>query len=542
MAWLHTWVGLWFSWLLFAVFLTGTLAVFEEPIGHWMTPEHALAETAVHAEGVEKAGEAAALARRGQRLQFGVNYMRQAKGDADMWELWPVNRNSSHSLDAYWLESDGGYGSMRLDPLTGAPLPMHGDGHDDGAPKVRATQGGRHFVDFHYELHSARVGLWIVAIATMGMLVALVSGIVVHKRIFKDFFTFRPAKGQRSWLDAHNALAVLTIPFLFMIAYTGLAFYGFIYLPAPVVAQYGLGPAATQHFYDDIEHSAKPPRSGVPMAPPELEPFAARAAATLGQQVRAVVIDHPQDAAMRICVYGWNEQDDLQRRINVSTGMMCFAGASGAVLQVRMPGEVAGAAQSTRQVMSALHMASFGGLVVKWLYFLCGLAGAAMMGSGAVLFMVKRRQRHGGEFGSATQRVYRLIEGLNVAAIAGLALACIGYLWANRLLPAAMEQRADWEVRAFFLVWLLSLVHALLRPAARAWPEQLAALVCLCLLLPLLNWLSTGDHLAAQMGRGDWESAGVELASLAFAALAGWAALLLNKRRSKTASKVVLAA
>ncbi|SUY94691.1 Uncharacterized iron-regulated membrane protein [Comamonas testosteroni] len=37
-AWLHTWCGLWFSWLLYAVFLTGTLAVFEEPITHWMTP------------------------------------------------------------------------------------------------------------------------------------------------------------------------------------------------------------------------------------------------------------------------------------------------------------------------------------------------------------------------------------------------------------------------------------------------------------------------------------------------------------------------
>ena len=34
MAWLHTWVGLWFSWLLFAAFLTGTLAVFAEPITH----------------------------------------------------------------------------------------------------------------------------------------------------------------------------------------------------------------------------------------------------------------------------------------------------------------------------------------------------------------------------------------------------------------------------------------------------------------------------------------------------------------------------
>ena len=44
MAWLHTWVGLWFSWLLFTVFLTGSLAVFSEPITHWMTPEHHAAE------------------------------------------------------------------------------------------------------------------------------------------------------------------------------------------------------------------------------------------------------------------------------------------------------------------------------------------------------------------------------------------------------------------------------------------------------------------------------------------------------------------
>ncbi|WP_157055319.1 PepSY domain-containing protein, partial [Achromobacter spanius] len=46
MAWLHTWVGLWFSWLLYAVFLTGSLALFAEPITHWMTPEHHAAEAA----------------------------------------------------------------------------------------------------------------------------------------------------------------------------------------------------------------------------------------------------------------------------------------------------------------------------------------------------------------------------------------------------------------------------------------------------------------------------------------------------------------
>ena len=39
MAWLHTWTGLIFGWLLFAIFLTGTLAYFKDEIIHWMQPE-----------------------------------------------------------------------------------------------------------------------------------------------------------------------------------------------------------------------------------------------------------------------------------------------------------------------------------------------------------------------------------------------------------------------------------------------------------------------------------------------------------------------
>ncbi|EPM93235.1 membrane protein, partial [Pseudomonas syringae pv. actinidiae ICMP 19070] len=39
MAWLHTWVGLLFGWLLFAIFLTGTLSYFKDEITQWMQPE-----------------------------------------------------------------------------------------------------------------------------------------------------------------------------------------------------------------------------------------------------------------------------------------------------------------------------------------------------------------------------------------------------------------------------------------------------------------------------------------------------------------------
>ncbi|MET0610513.1 MAG: PepSY-associated TM helix domain-containing protein, partial [Pseudomonas caspiana] len=39
MAWLHTWIGLVFGWLLFAIFLTGTMSYFKEEINRWTHPE-----------------------------------------------------------------------------------------------------------------------------------------------------------------------------------------------------------------------------------------------------------------------------------------------------------------------------------------------------------------------------------------------------------------------------------------------------------------------------------------------------------------------
>ena len=39
MAWLHTWTGLLLGWLLFAIFLTGTIAYFRSEVTYWMRPE-----------------------------------------------------------------------------------------------------------------------------------------------------------------------------------------------------------------------------------------------------------------------------------------------------------------------------------------------------------------------------------------------------------------------------------------------------------------------------------------------------------------------
>ncbi|MFP3787432.1 PepSY-associated TM helix domain-containing protein, partial [Burkholderia sp. SIMBA_024] len=74
----------------------------------------------------------------------------------------------------------------------------------------------------HFDLHYLPVvcARYIVRCCAMFMLVPIISGIITHKKIFKDFFTFRPGKGQRSWLDFHNASAVLALPYHAMITYT----------------------------------------------------------------------------------------------------------------------------------------------------------------------------------------------------------------------------------------------------------------------------------------------------------------------------------
>lgn len=513
-AWLHTWCGLWFSWLLFAVFLTGTLAVFEDPISHWMTPEH-------HAEEAKAASTATSepTVSLSQRLQWGLAYMEKQHPGAVMWELWPADPQGAGDLRVYWFDAKNQYAAVQLDPHSGDEVKAQ-----PGA-QLRQTLGGHHFVSFHYELHAGQIGLWIVGVAALAMLVALVSGVITHRRIFKDFFTFRPRKGQRSWLDAHNAVAVLTLPFQLMIAYTGLALSSLTFLPAGMATYFGASEAARKAFVTELNEPGKPQRSGQPMAVPDLEPFVLRGQELMGQPVRAVVVDYPGDAAARIGVYGWNDAEDLRKRLSPTTGMVMFSAATSEVLQLRKPGGVEGGAPAlTQSVIGSLHMANSGGLVLKWLYFVCGLAGSAMMATGAILFVVKRRAKHLGEFGSATARVYRLIEGLNVAAIAGLGIACIAYLWANRLVPLGLAHRDDWELGVFFTLWLLALVHAWLRPPAVAWRQQLAVLAALCLLLPVLNWLTTGDHLLAQLHEGDWESAGVELVAAAFgvAAVGAW--------------------
>jgi uncharacterized iron-regulated membrane protein len=521
MAWLHTWSGLLVGWVLFLVFAAGTASYFKDEITFWMKPElHAVAQTPMP---------------QAQSAEGAVAFLQQRGADAPRWFITlPTEREPSTSV--LWLKPPPPAGSApverrrrfdraMLDPATGQAMT---------AP--RETRGGEFFYRLHFDLHymPAIWARWIVGFCAMFMLVAIFSGIVTHKRIFKDFFTFRPKKGQRSWLDAHNVTAVLALPYHLMITYTGLVTLMFMYMPwGPQVAYKDRG--GEQAFFSEAfpgggRDQFKASGNKAPLAP--IAPMVAQASAHWNSAaVGRITVHLPNDANSVVSITRAegpqlsNDQPSMQ-----------FNGATGALIGAF--GEAAKPAAETRGVLYGLHIGRFADPLLRALFFLSGLAGCLMVATGLLLWAVKERQKfaktlkQGGRIGFGL----RLVDGLNVGAVAGLPVAMAAFFWANRLLPLDVAERGAAEIRWFFIVWSATAVLGLLRPTLRMWQAQLGLGALLFVLLPVLNAFTGPAPLTVSLRSGPSAVAGIDLVVMALGLGLAGAVWLVERKRRKTAA------
>jgi hypothetical protein len=197
--------------------------------------------------------------------------------------------------------------------------------------------------------------------------------------------------------------------------------------------------------------------------------------------------------------------------LSARTPSLTYEGATGKLVwQSPAPG----GASVTAGAMIGLHAGRFADYGMRWIYFLCGVAGSVMVASGLVLWTVKRREKLPDparpHFG------FRVVERLNVAVIAGFPLGIAAMLWANRLLPVAMKGRGEWEVHVLFLAWLAALLLALVRRPQIAWTIVLGTTGILLAAIPFYNLVATNQGIAATIVRGDWLMAGTDAVILVF--------------------------
>jgi len=542
MAWLHTWFGLVLGYVLMIAFFFGALSVFDREIDRWAIPQTRFEPQVMPSFdrmlapifktiGPEEEELAAARARVGGPLPASLPLMN--------WSAYTTHRDPVLQMYAEFAVTnnpndpdDHVHGHVTIDPRSGAVLP-----HD------QLKIGSEFFYPLHYSLHIEwkSLGYWIVGLAALVMLAALVSGVVMHRKFFREFFTFRPGKHvRRSMLDLHNLTGVVALPFHFVFALSGLTIFAGIYLP---VSETMLRPQAQAHAMAEAQAKGlafKPAGVPAPMASVDAMVVEAKrrwAARDMPGEVGFLQINHVGDANAYVSIYRAGSD-----RVALVGQAVHFAGTTGKViLEEPPPTPVA----SINNFLTGLHLQHFEHWMLRWFYVLGGLLGCACIATGFFFFVEKRKAQHAKQ-GS---RAVRCVDALAVTTVTGMVIAALAILVANRLLPADLSHRGDWEKSVFWGSWLLAFAHAAWRSApvaqarlAPAWREQCWAIAALAVSAVALNWITTGDHLGKTLAQAYWPVAGLDLALLVSAGLAALAARRLRRRERQSVAAAAAAA
>ncbi len=535
MAWLHTWFGLVLGFVLMVVFFYGSLSVFDREIDRWAIPSSRFAPQPMPSfdtilapafQKMQPAKETVAL------LEGRVNGPLPERFEVvNSWGAYTTHRDPVVSVFAGFKVPNAKdpdetvFAVHALDPRSGAVLPQ-------GQLRI----GSEFFYPLHYSLHLTwkDLGYWIVGFSALMMLAALVSGVVMHRKIFREFFTFRRHKTvQRGALDLHNLTGVVALPFHFFFAFTGLVIFAGIYFP---VAHTQLHDLHELHERVEARETGLPhERAGVAAPMASVDKMVAQAqrrweAKGMAGDVGFVNVTHVGDANAYVSVYRAGTD-----RVALTGEGIHFKATTGELLREDPPRT---AVDSVNEFLTGLHLQHFRHWMLRWLYVLGGLLGCVCIATGFLFFVEKRKQQHAKAGGQGA----RIVDALAVTTVTGMLIATMAMLVANRLLPESLADKGEWERTVFWSAWGVAMLHAFVRGGgvARAgmnpaWREQCWLVATGAVSAVVSNALTTGDHLARTISTGYWPVAGVDLSLLATAAVSVLVARKLARRAAQSA-------
>lgn len=454
MIWLHTYVGLVFGWLLFAIFATGTLSYFNPEITQWMKPEL-----------VKVSGEENTINRSLEQLHLTAK-------DASSWRIYLPNKRTQRWYIEYVIDK-------KRTTVTLAPTQWDDDSHEASSSvtqiRPRDSAGGNFFRTFHYTLQLRGYGgRYIAGIAAMAMLVALFSGIYTHRRFIRDFFTLRFKTMLKALGDAHALAGIITIPFVLMICTSGIMIYVIMYMPFSANLHSTGERALSRALSPGLEAIQAGGKYQAPLSDFSIVQKQIQTIWRGNDQVRRVSFDKPFNEHGRIIV------DRVKNKtVSRQSERLVFSSVTGK----RLDGyPSASLLTDIRRVFFGLHEAHFAQIWLRWLLFVLGIISSALIATGSIIWISKRIEK-----AKKLHLGHTIVARLNVAGISGLMVAIAVYFAGNRLLPLSIVERAEAEVQVFLCAWFLCLIHAIFRPSRNAWIEQLTFAGLIFISLPIID-------------------------------------------------------
>lgn len=475
----HAWSGVLVSLVAYVMFVGGTFSVFYGPLRAWEDPPGQV--TAPATLDAAAAQVAAAEGLEGGTLDV----------------AFPGAERTPRARIGFF---DGdGYRELVVGP--------------DGALGPPPSRLADVLYQMHFLYHEAvPEGFYVAGLIAVAYLLALLTGVLIHlKNLTPQLTRFRPRDRRRVlWSDLHKVLGVWGLPFQLMIALTGAAI-----CLAAIVLPYTAGPAFGEvdrgwsELYGERTQPEPSGRPGPMLAPSRLAAHAE--AAVPGLDVHWIRITPYGDERAEAIAYG-HLGGSLSPR-----AVIRLRARDGALLATDT-GDAA--ALQVMQVFSGLHFAGFGGLGLRIVYAILGIAGCLTILSGNWIWLTRRASRRPG-------RGDRLLSRLTLGVGAGLPIAIAVMFWVNRLTAAGDGRGALEAWSVFGSLAALVVAAQFVTPGRRAWSAALAVSGVGFLAIPLLSLGTRPAHLFNGGGPLGWQIAGVDLGmALLGALLCGLAALL----------------
>lgn len=507
----HGWSGVLLGLLLYAVICTGVAAVFAREISDWSSP---------------LAHPASARLPTG----FDAEFRRLAtEVDPAYYEdvlLFPTAAGRWNLLfhrdekDAKGKPAERGT-EIEIDAATLKPLARR-DGLTDDIADARTSNAVADFlVDLHVRLHLPNPwGLLLTGTLGLMMMVAAVSGLFLHRHLFKEIFTLRRRGGLLTARDVHVVAGTWNLPFAFLLAFTG-SFFSF-------ATTVGVPAMAMVAFNGDVEAATaaltakKLPEDPTPVTPANLDTVFADAQQRGGGDIAFVQIEHWGRADGRASV-------QLAAREGGLIGAIYLYGLKdgGFIREQPFLGHVPSVGNDLVMLMSPLHFGNFAGVYSKAAWFALGFAGAYVTLTGMLLWTRRRAEQR------AWQRMNRAVHAVGYGLPLSLAIAPYAYF----LLRESRWHPLDTQGLLFLAVAALLIVYAAVTGDLAAYRRRLLAATGLALIgLPLVRLLSGGIGWSAA-----WQQGLASLLSVELALLVAGALCLRFARRSTTAEDAAAA-
>ncbi len=507
---LHGWSGTLVSIFLYAVVFTGTVSVLQDEINRWSDPRRDIVhpfENPIEDTYQQLAAQVPG-AFRGQVLI-------ESAGDGSLRMFFYEKRK---------LKGQGtvDYGrDYLLDPETHRLLAAR-----QGVSPHRRVEAPYHdLAHFIVDLHArllipGRAGLYATGLLGIVLLVAAITGILIHRHILRDLFVTERLGGRVvSLRDRHGLASVWGLPFAILVAFTGTFLSFAVSLGLPVVAISAFG-GDTERAFAAVTAPAKI-ENATPAELANLDHIVAQAYLIAGTHPQFLRVEDAGRRDARVLTVHRNGGNGA-----VGPHTLEFNGVTGDFLRDRpLVGHSPSLGASTVAVMSPLHIGDFAGLASRAVWVALGAVLSMSIVSGMQLWLKRR----------GADPVWQACRKILAVVVWGLPVMLVGAGWGFFAAVIGGDTHSG-TVAGFLVAGFVVMCLSLVSYSAQALSAHLRRILAWGLVgLPVLRLQTGGVSWGEASWNNVWQVMLIDLLCLTVAMV-----FLLRERAEKRSAAMAL--